>query len=109
MSFMMPPAVSQQSAIAEWAILTRQILDAGQQLIDSFSRVRRVATFNDLDALIEGTEPGQKVGDSGLTREQALVVRAVLASFGVWLETPIADVPEKGMSVTPIAAMSRRG
>lgn len=109
MSFMMPPAVGQQSAISEWAILTRQILDAGQQLVDSFSRVRRIATYNDLDALIEGTEPGQKIGDSGLTREQALVVRAVLHSFGMWLETPIEDTPEKGLSITPIAAMSRRG
>jgi hypothetical protein len=98
-----------QSAIQEWAMLTAAILDQAQTLIDNFSRVRRVAGYNDLDALIDATEAGQVVGDSQLTKEQAVTVRAILASFGAWLETPLPDTPAPGLSITPIAGMSRRG
>jgi len=107
---MFPPMpTNSQSAIREWATLTGQILDQAQILIDNFSRVRRVAAYNDLDALIESTEAGAFVGDSQITKEHAVIVRAILGSFGVWLETPITDVPAPGESITPIAGMSRRG
>ena len=107
---MMPfPGGQKQSAIREWAALTTQILEQAQTLIDNFARVRRVAGYNDLDTLIDNTEAGQLVGDSGLTKEQAVTVRAILSSFGVWLETPLPDTPAPGASITPIAGMSRRG
>ena len=106
---MIPPFTPTQSAIREWAALTRQILDQAQVIIDSFARVRRIAGYNPVDALIDGAEAGALIGDSGLTKEQAVTIRAVLLSFGVWLETPIVDVPAEGESITPIAVMSRRG
>ena len=97
------------SAISEWRLITGQILSQAQVLIDTFARVRRISAYNDLDALIDSAEAGAQVGDSGLTKEQAVAIRAVLASFGAWLETPIADIPVEGQSITPIALMSRRG
>lgn len=96
------------TAMQEWAQLTGQILNQAQLLIDTFSRVKRVAAYNGLDELIDSTEPGELVGGGPLTKEQAVVVRAVLGSFGLWLETPIADVPVVGETTTPIAALSRR-
>lgn len=108
---MLPPGIpsTDLSAIQEWATLTRTILDQAQVLIDNFSRVRRVAAYNALDDLIDTTPAGELVGDSRLTKEQAVVVRAIMTSFGAWLETPMQNAPAPGESITPIAGMSRRG
>lgn len=103
------PQDPSQSAIREWQGLTTLILGQAQQLIDAFARVKRISEYNSLDDLIDAAEPGQLIGDSGLTKERAVVVRAVLASFGAWLITPLPDTPTEGQQITPLAAMSRRG
>lgn len=97
-----------RSAIREWGQITSLILGQAQTLIDSFARVRRISDYNNLDDLIDETAAGGQVGDSTLTKERAIVVRAVLASFGAWLVTPLEDTPEEGQSITPLAAMSKR-
>lgn len=97
------PAGGDQSAIQEWAMLTKAILDQAQIIIDNFSRVKRLAMFNDLDALIDTTLEEDYVGDTRTTREEAIATRAVLNDFGVWLNTPL-----KELGVPPIAVMSKR-
>ncbi len=99
------------SAIQEWQALTNDIFDVAERQVDNTGRPLRIWTKNGLEALVRATAPGEMVGDSTLTREQALRRSAMFQSLLTWLNTPIAvgvDGNGDPITMSPIDLMSER-
>lgn len=93
------------SAIQEWQILVQQIKEQAQLLVDSVEgRATRVYTANGLESLIEQTEGGKPVGDSGLTKEQAQQLQVLVGSFRAFINNPIEEAGGR----TPAELLSLR-
>jgi len=105
------PIQMQVSAISEWEMLMRGIGDLAEQAVDATARPDRLWQVNQLEGLILATEHGQKVGDSGYTREAALAARKFVLNFLVWANTPIEvdQFPDGSyLTLTPMAIISAR-
>ena len=89
MSFMQPAYQPDQSAIREWEALMRQLGQMAEACVDFTARPERIWQVNQLDALIESTALGERVGDSSYTRERAKAARLFVQQFMSWSQTPI--------------------
>ena len=112
MRFLPPGPGGQQSATREWEQLMRQIGALAEQALDlAQGRAERLYQINQLDALIEATGHGEKVGDSGYTREAAKAARAFIVWFVEGSQTEIlVDVmpDDSEMRLSPLTILSAR-
>ena len=105
------PVGTPQSAIREWEWLMRQIGQLAEAAVDATARPERLWQVNQLEAMIQATEHGAKVGDSGYTRESALAAREFVLAFLVWAETELTidTLPDGSpITMTPMQIMSFR-
>jgi len=106
---MMP--TNNESAIREWERLMRNIGALAEAAVDATARPDRIWQINQLADLIEATPHGEKVGDSGYTREGAKAARTFVLAFLAWSQTPIEiDRAPNGdpLVLTPMAIISAR-
>ena len=104
------PMVSRgMSAMQEWEGLVRQVGAQAESIIDLQSRLQRLYTRNDLAAAIAATAPGELVGDSGYTRESAIISQIMLESFEAWCNEPLPGTEQiVAGGITPLDYVSRR-
>ncbi len=106
-----PATTTSQSAIQEWQGLVAQIMTQAEVLLDSINRPLRIWERNELADIVAATAPGQCVGDSTLTREQALARDVIFKSLLVWLQTPQEvgrDAADQPILLTPLDLLSKR-
>ncbi len=108
---MLPPTFQSMSAIREWETLMRQIGAIAESAVDATARPERLWQVNQLEAVIEATDHGAIVGDSGYTREAALAARRFVQAFLAWSQTEIeVDQLPDGTPIlmSPMAIISLR-
>jgi len=112
MTYIPPSPLQQLSAVREWEALMRGIGALVEQAIDSTARPERLWIENGLAALIEATAHGERVGDSGYTREAALGARVFVQAFmTTFAVTPLlVDTLPDGTEIrlTPLQLLSQR-
>ena len=111
MTYPYMPVSTGQSAIQEWQGLVAEIMSRAESLLDSINRPLRLWERNELAALVVGTAVGQCVGDSTLSREQALTRDVIFKSLLVWLQTPqevARDAADQPIMLTPLDLLSKR-
>ena len=108
---MLPMSGQSLSAIQEWQLLSTAIFDAAERQVDSTARPLRLWQYGGLAEMVAATAPGAVVGDSTLTKEQAIQRAALFQSLLTWLNTPVqtsTDADGTPITETPIALMSAR-
>ena len=111
MTYLSPLVPPQESAIREWERLMRQIGALAEAAVDATARPERLWQVNQLEALIDTTAHGEKVGDCGYTREAAKAAREFVQAFLAWSQTPIiVDQLEDGtpIQMSPMAIITLR-
>jgi hypothetical protein len=84
---------------AMWYAQIASIVQVAIQVVETLSRAQLIYDANDLQQLIEATVAGYAVTGASITREQAEALNLLIASFAVYLNTPMATGQLKPIQV----------
>ena len=87
----MPPLFDQTAPSQQWYQAIAGIVTTAITVVETLQRAGLVFDANNLQDKIDAATAGHAVEGSTMTKEQATVLKQLIDTFGVYLNTPMAE------------------